>query len=563
MLACAAGLLAHPAPPPDPATDPEQGRVAQTERLADERAGTLSIREGAVLRVNSDVGNIRIITQGSPAGRVSYRVRIETDASHPDATQLLKAFTLNAQAIPSGVFINGNVPWKQFRGRLWVTMEINAPRNVHLEISTNAGNVIADDVDGRAVLVSAGGNLTAGHVGAAAKLLTDGGHISVRQVGGDLTAVTAGGHISVETVQGNGNLRSGGGHLKVGTIHGVAQVETNGGDINLSKAGARVMAVSGGGQISFGEAAGSIVARTNGGGIRVLSVAGPMQLETSGGSIYLTRVQGTVSASTASGNITAWFAPEGNKKTGASQLQCQQGDIVVYLPRQLALTIEAVIEMPERDNKVEPDPALPLKVSYVQAPAGTRALRAEGSMNGGGEVLRLRTVSGDIKLRSAEQAAPAAMPSIHYNKLRELQRQQEYQEQVLKQKLEREELVQARMKAEAERTRFQALQARLEELWSRPQRVEADVQRRRLVHSVKPNYPVFARQNRIEGRVQMDVYVNRDGLVEDVRVLSGHPVLASAAQEAVRTWRYQPVMQRSRAIRVVTRVDVEFRLSPN
>ena len=159
-LIAGAAALAQPAMPPDPATDPEwQGQSSQPGRLADERAGTLPFREGGVLRIVTDRGNIRIITQGAPAGSVSYRLRIETDATSADAAQLLKAFSLSARSFAGGVVLTGSVPWKQFRGRLWVLLEITAPRNMNLDISTAAGNIISDDVDGRAVLVSAGGEV--------------------------------------------------------------------------------------------------------------------------------------------------------------------------------------------------------------------------------------------------------------------------------------------------------------------------------------------------------------------------------------------------------------------
>ncbi|MGH8276835.1 MAG: hypothetical protein ACRETH_09075, partial [Steroidobacteraceae bacterium] len=73
-----------------------------------------------------------------------------------------------------------------------------------------------------------------------------------------------------------------------------------------------------------------------------------------------------------------------------------QGDIVVYLPRELPITIDAAISLGDQ-NHFSADPAFPIKVSF-EGERGTGNLHATGSLNGGGEVLRLRTTAGNIRL---------------------------------------------------------------------------------------------------------------------------------------------------------------------
>ena len=63
---------------------------------------------------------------------------------------------------------------------------------------------------------------------------------------------------------------------------------------------------------------------------------------------------------------------------------------------------------------------------------------------------------------------------------------------------------------------------------------------RKSVKTTPPTYPAIALKMRIEGTVKMDVTIDPDGSVADVKVLSGHQLLASAAQEAVKKWRYEP-----------------------
>ena len=176
-----------------------------------------------------------------------------------------------------------------------------------------------------------------------------GGHIQVLDVAGDLTAFTGGGHINVGNISGDAALRTGGGHIRAGQIGGRAELETVGGNITVARAGNFVSVRTGGGQIDFGEVRGSVHAQTGGGGIRVMYVSGPMELESSSGSICLTRVAGALQAATSGGTITAWINPDspsggGNVRlAGASQLNSGNGDIVVFLPRNLAANIDATV----------------------------------------------------------------------------------------------------------------------------------------------------------------------------------------------------------------------------
>ena len=428
---------------------PKQAAKPERRHLVEEKTGTLPTREGLRLRLVTDLGNVHILTQKS--GQVSYKVRIETDARDPEAQNLLKQFAVLASSTPAGAKLTGQLGSRNFRGRLWVSIEVSVPRRYNLDVLTQAGSIETQDIDGRVVLVTSGGNITAERVGgpeaAGARLETQGGHISVQEVNGELRASTAGGHINVANVHGDAFLHSGGGHIRTGTIQGAARLETGGGNISVQRAGGSVTAATGGGQIDFGEATGSIRARTDGGGIRVLRVAGPIQLETGAGNIFLTKVQGAVRASTGVGSITAWFAsdgpagspplgpaPKARRLFGASQLESGHGDIVVYLPRELAVTIEATIER-AADHRIEADPALPLKVSYANAGAGG-AVRGEGALNGGGEVLRLKTVAGNIRLRLSDTD-----PQIRLNErqMEELKRRLELQQQRLQEWQRRQE----------------------------------------------------------------------------------------------------------------------------
>ena len=153
-----------------------------------------------------------------------------------------------------------------------------------------------------------------------------------------------------------------GGHIRVTSVAGLAHLETGGGNVTLEHSGAQLVAETAGGQIDVGDAAGVVRAKTDGGGIRLSRVSGPTNLQAPDGSIYLTQVDSAVQATTRTGGITAWFVAA-SRQANASEFTSGDGDIVVYLPRDLPVTIDARIQK-GTEHHVIADPAFPLKVSY-------------------------------------------------------------------------------------------------------------------------------------------------------------------------------------------------------
>jgi protein TonB len=82
-------------------------------------------------------------------------------------------------------------------------------------------------------------------------------------------------------------------------------------------------------------------------------------------------------------------------------------------------------------------------------------------------------------------------------------------------------------------------------------------------HSVQPGYPLLARQMKVQGSVILQALISRDGAIQDLHVLSGPPILASAAQEAVKQWRFKPHYLGSEAVETQARITVNFTISTN
>jgi protein TonB len=81
-----------------------------------------------------------------------------------------------------------------------------------------------------------------------------------------------------------------------------------------------------------------------------------------------------------------------------------------------------------------------------------------------------------------------------------------------------------------------------------------------LMYQMRPQYPRLAVQARIQGTVVLQAVIGKDGTVQDLRLISGHPLLAPAAIEAVKQWRYRPYLLNNEPVEVDTQINVNFTL---
>jgi periplasmic protein TonB len=96
-----------------------------------------------------------------------------------------------------------------------------------------------------------------------------------------------------------------------------------------------------------------------------------------------------------------------------------------------------------------------------------------------------------------------------------------------------------------------------------PQRVRVSqgVSQGLLIHQVKPAYPPLARQARIQGAVVLQAVIAKDGSIQGLHVVSGHPMLTQSAIDAVKQWRYKPYFLNGEPVEVETQITVNFTLS--
>jgi protein TonB len=92
-------------------------------------------------------------------------------------------------------------------------------------------------------------------------------------------------------------------------------------------------------------------------------------------------------------------------------------------------------------------------------------------------------------------------------------------------------------------------------------RVSQGVSQGLLIRKVNPTYPPLARQARISGTVILRAVISKDGSIENLSLVSGHPMLAPAAIDAVKQWKYKPYLLNGEPVEVDTEVQVNFTLA--
>ena len=81
--------------------------------------------------------------------------------------------------------------------------------------------------------------------------------------------------------------------------------------------------------------------------------------------------------------------------------------------------------------------------------------------------------------------------------------------------------------------------------------------------SVPPDYPLLARQMKVQGAVSLQALISREGSIQELRILSGPVILATAAREAVKQWHFKPFLQNGQPVETQARITVNFTISTN
>jgi len=345
------------------------------------------------LRVKLAAGSVRV--QGGSQAGVTYVIhRKAYTSSEEKARREFESYRIST-------FVKGDTAWivaetSRRDSKCSDDFVVTVPRNLGFtKIETGGGNVNAAGVAGRVELNSGGGNIHLDDIGGEAVAETGGGQIEVGSVEGNVSLQTGGGNIKVASAKGEIKAESGGGNVVVLSGLQGAVLQTGGGSIRVEKCSGPVKATTGGGSVDLGEIGGAAQIETGAGSIRLASAKGRVQAETGGGSIELDGAASVQAETSAGGIIVKLLSSNGARNN--STLETSAGDITVYLASDLAITIRAEIEI-ANGHTIRSDFS-DIHVSSEGGDYGPKTVTAEGKLNGGGPVLKVRTNSGNVNFR--------------------------------------------------------------------------------------------------------------------------------------------------------------------
>jgi len=376
---------------------------AQQTSIQKEGSNWVSVVTGSLagarnLHIQVEIGTVHV--QGGSTQGINYVIRNRSyEGSEDRARKQFEGYKISANVRGDTAFITGE--WENGSPHKFNSeITVNVPRDLELvKIETDGGEISTTGISGRLEAESGGGMVHLDDIGGAISAETGGGSIDVGNVGSDLTVRTGGGPIHIGSAKGKVVAESGGGNLVLVSGSAGASLQTGGGSIHVNKCTGEVKAETGGGSIDLGDIGGSVSMETGGGTLKVSSASGPIKGETGSGNIELWGVP-SAHVETGSGAITAKFIRGGNG-TSNSELETGVGDITVYLVSNVNLTIRASIEAANGQQIVSDFPEIKI-ASEGGGQWGPKLVSAEGSLNGCGPVLKVRTTMGNIYFRRAQ-----------------------------------------------------------------------------------------------------------------------------------------------------------------
>jgi len=371
--------------------------VAQETRGSWSQASSATLAGAKNVRIKLDMGSV--VLHGGQQQGISYVVRSHSYSSEDETRKQSGYFKINAVVKGDTAWIVGEWQGRRMRGFAG-ELVVNVPRETDwVKIETGGGPVEASGISGRLDVDTGGGKIRVDDIGGSVGVQTGGDSIDIGSVGGDLKLQTGGGNIYIKSVKGKINAETGGGNVVVLSGEQGAVIEAGGGNVDIKRCLGGVKASTGGGNINLGE------------------IGGPADIETGGGSIRLTSAKGRVGASSGAGSIELYGVPSARVETGAggikvkiintggdrgdSVLETSTGDITVYIASDVALSVRASVELGNGHHITSDFPDIHIASEGNQW--GPRTLSADGKLNGGGPVLKVRTTSGDIWFRRANQ----------------------------------------------------------------------------------------------------------------------------------------------------------------
>lgn len=365
-----------------------QGTTDRTDNgfLVREIKGSIPVSAPARLRIVSEAGNVTV--HGAGAGALTYDIQMRLRASAPASRAALDAWPISVRRQRDLIVVAVGGGPRRARGG--VRIDVAVPTLVRaVRVHAAVGNIVASGLSGEFRAETAAGNISADAIQGPVQVETAAGNVDLGHLASSVEAATAGGNIKLAEGGGSVSLESQGGNLQIGHAQGEVRAVTAGGSIHVESADGAVTAESAGGNIVLGRIGGAVRSETAGGNIRVARAAS-VQCQSGGGSLELKQVAGPVHATTEAGAILAQIVAS-SASFGPSLLQSGVGEITVYLPADLPVTLNVRIADAFGHRLISDFPRL-----RTASQPRDGELQVEEPLNGGGPLLRLISTSSNV-----------------------------------------------------------------------------------------------------------------------------------------------------------------------
>ena len=351
--------------------------------LAQNVSRTLSVKPGQLLTTDIETGGDITIT-GWSRDEVKVDVKIEgRDAEDVEVT---------IDETSRGVAVRTEYRSRSRRNRADVNLTIMVPSRFNLDVESMGGDLTVSGVEGDLEGSSMGGDLDLSELKGMVNMSTMGGDVVLEDSDVDGKVSTMGGDVDLRNVTGSVNGSTMGGDVTYDNVRSARRsgndgedmkVSTMGGDIEIGEALFGVDVSTMGGEIAIGKAARYVKASTMGGEITVDEIDGWVEATTMGGDIEVTMVGGT----------------DGDRHV---ELESMGGRIELVIPKGLSAEFDIEIVLDDEDDsyRIESDFDLDVNVdSHGGRWRDGGRVHATGSVNGGRNLIKIKTHDGDIVIR--------------------------------------------------------------------------------------------------------------------------------------------------------------------
>ncbi|NLP12759.1 DUF4097 domain-containing protein [bacterium] len=381
-------------------------RVALDQRFAASPGGTLTVDN-----MNGDI----TVQGGGDQVIIHADLHVEV-LTREELDRIVNAEKAAFQQQAGGIMITSGGTQSNVVRHLMITL----PEKFNLLLKARRGDIQVERVSGQIQLHSAGGDVSLKETGGAIEVKTAGGDLIFDGVHGSLRASTAGGDVDLKNIFSEAIINTAGGDIELLNAKNKIELSTAGGDLVLQKISGSLKAETMGGDITLTDVqGGSVQISTMGGDIDVANCRSALQISTHGGDIEANRIlaeanmrtmggeiqvkdlQAAATAVSMGGDISIEMTLTDFSKPHALHAETTGGDIRVILPALLPARILAEVRLSRRSgsrNDIYSD--FPLTKSS-QDETGRKILRSTGEINGGGDVIELKTDGGDVTILKA------------------------------------------------------------------------------------------------------------------------------------------------------------------